>query len=320
MRWTLKILGIVILVIVLAASITIAVFATRGDAFLTNRLGILTETSRTPIGDTGYARIDSVLLKDDRGLEVYGYLRIPHGDGPYPVVVLLAGLNTGRESLDWVMEVEQTRQMAFFTLDYPYQGKTQFKNLDFLANIGPIYQALFDGVNAGIYARRYLTEIPEIDPERIFIIGVSFGAFYSVVSGGLDPKFRMVGAYFGGADFAELLHHNMARQGILKFPPMRWLASRTAALILQPLEPTYWAPKIAPRPFLMINGHQDAQIPKQYVMELYQSAGEPKKLVWVDSQHIDRQGPAIVPELVRESAAWLLELGLLEPIISEVTP
>ena len=305
---------------VLTTAATLMILASRGEKFLSERIGTLEIKTRTPLADDGIYLIDSVVLQDDRGLEVRGFLRIPKGEGPFPAVVLLAGLNTGRESLDWVMDVPETRRVAFFTLDYPYQGKTYFRNFELLQELGPVYQALFDGVNAGIYAKRYLTEVPEIDPDRIFIVGVSFGAFYSIVSGAMDPDFAMVGVFFGGANIAHLLDHNMARQGILNYTPIRWLASRIAAVILHPLEPTLWTGRIAPRPFLMINGKQDESLPIQYVMELYESAGEPKKLVWVDSMHIDRQGPSIVKELIGESAGWLQDLGLLEPVGDVVVP
>jgi dipeptidyl aminopeptidase/acylaminoacyl peptidase len=314
MRWVLRSIGILAAVVVIVSAIVLAVLSSRGEKFLLNRLGTLEITTCSPISESKLYYINSIILKDNRGLEVRGFLRIPRGEGPYPVVVLLAGLNTGRESLDWVMDVPETRSVAFFTLDYPYQGKTHFQNLEFLQNLGSIYQALFDGVNAGIYARRYLEEIPQIDHNRIFIVGVSFGAFYSVVSGALDTRFRMVGAFFGGADFAELLNHNMARQGILKFTPIRWVASQIAASILRPLEPTHWVKRISPRPFLMINGNQDVSIPKQNVMELFESANDPKKLIWINSMHIDLEGPKVVPELVRQSALYLNSLGLLESI------
>jgi len=320
MRWLLWTVALLVLVLVVASVAVLTILATRGEEFLVRRIGSVRTELRQQIADTGTYRIDSVILRDNRGLEVRGFLRIPEGDGPFPAVVLLAGLNTGRESLDWVMDVPETRRVAFLTLDYPYQGKTHFENLEFLQNLGPIYQALFDGVNAGIYARRYLAKLPEIDPKRIFIVGVSFGAFYSIVSGAMDPEFAMVGAFFGGADFAALLNHNMERQGILKFAPVRWLASRIGALILHPLEPTLWAPRITPRPLLMINGRQDESVPREYVTMLFDAAGEPKKLIWIDSQHIDRQGPAIVGELISQSAAWLVSLELLEPVPENIAP
>jgi len=320
MRGTLRTLSLFVLVVVLMSMAVLAILASRGEGFLVRRIGTVKIEDRQHISDIGSYRIDSIVLTDDRGLEVRGFLRIPEGDGPFPAVVLLAGLNTGRESLDWVMDVPETRHVAFLTLDYPYQGKTHFENLEFLANLIPIYQALFDGVSAGIYARRYLAKLPEIDSRRIFIVGVSFGAFYSIVSGGLDPEFAMVAAFFGGADIAALLNHNMERQGMLKLAPVRWLASRIGALILHPLEPTLWAPRIAPRPFLMINGNQDESVPREYVTMLFGAAGEPKKLIWIDSQHIDRQGPAVVGELIGQSAAWLVSLGLLEPVPETMIP
>jgi fermentation-respiration switch protein FrsA (DUF1100 family) len=100
----------------------------------------------------------------------------------------------------------------------------------------------------------------------------------------------------------------------LKFTPIRWVASQIAASILRPLEPTHWVKRISPRPFLMINGNQDVSIPKQNVMELFESANDPKKLIWINSMHIDLEGPKVVPELVRQSALYLNSLGLLESI------
>jgi hypothetical protein len=47
-----------------------------------------------------------------------------------------------------------------------------------------------------------------------------------------------------------------------------------------------WVPRIAPRPFVMVNASDDERLPRLAVDALYASAREPKELVWMSGRHV----------------------------------
>jgi fermentation-respiration switch protein FrsA (DUF1100 family) len=57
-------------------------------------------------------------------------------------------------------------------------------------------------------------------------------------------------------------------------------------MLLHPLEPMIYANKISPIPLIMINGANDEQIPRYNTEIFFNAAREPKKLIWMKSQHV----------------------------------
>jgi|GEM_PF-5207610 len=63
-------------------------------------------------------------------------------------------------------------------------------------------------------------------------------------------------------------------------------------------EPAKWVPKIAPRPFLMINAEDDESISGAAVETLYAAAREPKELLWMPGAHVQASRPEVVAGIV----------------------
>ena len=91
------------------------------------------------------------------------------------------------------------------------------------------------------------------------------------------------------------------------------LAGLGLAGLLAPLEPARYAPRIAPRAFLMVNGEGDSLVPRERVLELYAAAGAPKALVWVAREHVQPDEAALVGGLAGVVGRELARRGLLGP-------
>jgi fermentation-respiration switch protein FrsA (DUF1100 family) len=56
---------------------------------------------------------------------------------------------------------------------------------------------------------------------------------------------------------------------------------------------------------ILINGLQDDRIPLHSVEAMYEAAGEPKELIWLDEGHISSRNTALLGRVLDASAAAL---------------
>jgi dipeptidyl aminopeptidase/acylaminoacyl peptidase len=116
------------------------------------------------------------------GKHLPGYLAIPNKPGPVPCVVFIGGADAAKEEIYFTGGKRLVdRGFAVLMLDGPGQGEARLmRNIYACADWDTIGQALFDTV-----ASR-----PEIDKDRIGLLGISMGGFYApkAASGGAPWK------------------------------------------------------------------------------------------------------------------------------------
>ncbi|MFC1553425.1 alpha/beta hydrolase family protein [candidate division KSB1 bacterium] len=230
------------------------------------------------------------------------YLRVPSGDGPYPVIVLPVGINTGKDVINLINNPEIIRKYVILSLDYMYDGPTSnVPALEFVGLLPKIRQATFDTFSGILSAVDYLETRPDVDKDNIFIAGVSFGTFYSITAGALDKRFKAVVSLYGAGDISLIIKQNVPwgpdfTKGFLGF---------IASIIVLPFEPLNIADRISPRHFLMVNGKNDDFLPVDAVERLYNTAGEPKELIWLDTGHVFATKNELIAQLAGITVDWL---------------
>lgn len=242
-----------------------------------------------------------VQLSSSAGYSLRGHLRVPRTPGTWPAIIVIGGVNTGRMAAELITPDEP---YVVLGLDYPWEGSTRLTPLQFLVRLLAIRDAMLLTPSAIFLAIDYIQTHPSVDESGPVLVGASFGAQLITVAGALDERAGPVLAIYGGGDFAELLRGN------LEFRP-QWLRSAVAnagAWLLEPVEPTKYVARIAPRPFVMINGTQDTRIPEASVLALYEEAREPKRLIWLDEGHISSRRPAMLERVLDAAADALVQL------------
>ena len=127
-----------------------------------------------------------------------GYLRLPCGSSalrPFPCVVLIGGLESTKEESYLFERLCLRRGLATFTFDGPGQGEMWF-NVKLQPDFERYTSAVVD----------YLVTRPEIDPERLGVLGRSLGGHYAIKSAASDGRVRACvswGGFFDIADFDE---------------------------------------------------------------------------------------------------------------------
>lgn len=118
------------------------------------------------------------------GIELPGYLRLPRGREKPPCVILLGGLDTTKEDYLVVNDLCSERGLATLAFDGPGQGETLFR-MPWRRDFERCILAVLD----------HLETRPEIDPNRIGIIGRSTGGFYAPKIAALDSRIKAAVAW-----------------------------------------------------------------------------------------------------------------------------
>lgn len=150
-----------------------------------------------------------------------------------------------------------------------------------------------------------LTERPDIDPERIYIWGASFGAMAGCTAMAYDPRVKAAVFTVAAGDFQRIVADSPYMQKKSFFSWEKAVAP-LGAEILRPFDPILHIGRIAPRPLLFQNTIQDELLPRSSVEALYNASGQPKDIRWYDSPH-DRPLRKVLEEAVRDGLVWLQE-------------
>ena len=219
---------------------------------------------------------------------VNAYLVLPKGAGPAPVVLAVGGLDSYKEY--WCERANEFLKagLGVMCLDMPGTGEAPIK-IDVGAE--KMYSAAID----------YLLSRPDVDRNRLALVGASWGGYWSAILGFTEQK-RLRGTVVWGGP----VHNYFQREWQSKALGTReylfdLFPARASVYGVSTLEDFLaYGPRMSleargfvgkpSAPMLLINGVKDSQVP---IEDLYllQKTGTPKE-AWVNPQggHIGR-GP-----------------------------
>jgi len=236
------------------------------------------------------------------GFDLPGYLMTPQGNGPWPCVVLVNGLDSAKEvELHAFARAFLARGLAAVVFDGPGQGA-------YIGEVPPVVD--FENVVAAVLA--HTTGRPEVDADRVAIFGVSFGGYLATRAAALVPGFRACVNLSGGFDldhFAgipERVRHNF--RFVFRQPDdeaMRDFASKWLTLRAVPPLRT---------PLLLVHGDLDTTFPLPSAERIMDWAVGPAQLIrYTGESHIPSN---FYPHFIPELADWLSEHLIGPPVVS----
>ena len=218
-----------------------------------------------------------------------------------PIILIVGGLKTGRESLQFIPDHGEYALVAY---EYPKRLKTLHK-INVILHIYTVRKAALEVPKELIAMIKYLKKQPWINKEPISLMGYSFGATFIPVTYVEAEKEGIplgpgVMAY-GGAGVYCLFKANLPLPKFLKNP----VASMAAAMF-KPIDPILYAPQMK-GDFLIINGIYDSQIPIECAERLQNLVPEPKTVINLETEHMSPQNPDLNLRLIYISRKWLDE-------------
>ena len=112
-----------------------------------------------------------------------GYIRVPKGVRPAPVVVAFNGTNAVKEEMHWWAEGMLERGLAVVTFDGPGLGRS-WNRLSMVAEPRPVGVAILD----------HLETWPELDAGAVAFMGLSLGGYLAIRMAAFDSRIRAVAA------------------------------------------------------------------------------------------------------------------------------
>jgi dipeptidyl aminopeptidase/acylaminoacyl peptidase len=183
--------------------------------------------------DPGWERVEAG--------EVVGTLRRPAGAEAPPLVVVIPGMDSGKEEFFSITEALLRRGLATLAIDGPGQGELAPDSAP-----RPEYDKV---VSAAIDA---IADKGGIDTARIGAIGLSLGGFYGAVSLAAEPRIR-TGVLVSGP---TRLHWDALPPFVTETLTLRTGDAEAAQAFAQRVDATGVAERIE-QPLLVIDGGQD---------------------------------------------------------------
>lgn len=178
-----------------------------------------------------------------------------------------------------------SRGMAAMTIYLPYYGPRRPGNVRFLSpNLEHVRQAMGQAVADVRRAAAWLLERPEIDRERLAILGTSFGSFVAALSAEMEPAFQCVVLLLGGGGLVDAYYeHPRARPYRKIWEALGGTKERLRELIA-PLDPVTYADRLKNRRVLILAGKRDEIVPPQAAQALAKACPN-ATLLWFDCTH-----------------------------------
>jgi fermentation-respiration switch protein FrsA (DUF1100 family) len=256
--------------------------------------------------ETALSRKSELTLLNRQGKHFEYFIREPRrATHPLPAVFILAGVETGRESLDLI---DDRDDLILFSMNYPGGNDLRLSGASLLMAPFALRRIASETLEGGILALDYLSRRKDVDQHRIILLGVSFGSPIIISLSARDPRADAVVVIYGGGDLGQLARHNMS--GKPWWLP-GWMIAPTMRLFLGEFEPLDHIEKVAARYFLMVSSRQDEMVPMASALALFERAKEPKKLIWYDTGHMDLFDRPLIRRLTRDVVADLRQTGYL---------
>ena len=234
----------------------------------------------------GGSRLLLEIRADELGdAAVPAIMLLPESAAKVPAALLLHGYTSHKEMMsDSIGRALMAVGVASLAVDLPMHGERvvaggrSMQPLEMMRNWKLALAECVIGL-------RYLAARPEIDRERLSIVGYSLGSFLGVTVAARERAVRAVVLAAGGDLPDDMPFGGMVRAVV---------------------DPVAAVQRLDGTPLLMVHGKRDRTVTPGQAQRLFDAAREPKEIRWWDAGH---RLPAAA---IGEAAAWLSDqLGAL---------
>ena len=231
---------------------------------------------------------------------IVGYLRLPRGARPAPVVVLFNGTNGVKEELHKWTDPFLARGLAVLTFDGPGLGQT-WHNMKLLADPRPVGDAILG----------FLESRLDVDAGAVSFLGKSLGGYLAIRMAANDARIRAVAAVsapysvdiYWNITLASMRHELATIYGTDEATMAAWVDRITLAEALPKLE----------CPLLVAGGGRDIITPGREAWRIFEAANCERELIYYPTGAHDCFN--VADDLLPRMSEWIgRQLGALRPV------
>ena len=251
-------------------------------------------------------RRQAVAFDGDPGERVPAVLTMPlEASAPVPVIILLHGSHQEKEFVEQISTPFNEAGFAMVCFDQYMRGERRVRG-----NVLEISRAFRDRCRKTVHDTQrlidYLQTRPDIDSERVYLVGASYGAITGTVVIARDKRIRAAALVVGGGNFWLLAKAPEVRR---ELPQWIWpFAGPLMVFAAGVADPVRHAADTAGTPVLMLNGSNDGVVTPESGEALFAALGEPKEIHWYPVDHPDREpdGEKVI-EMLNDGLDWFLK-------------
>ncbi len=214
-----------------------------------------------------------------------------------PLLMVMGGQETGRAAVDVIPD---TRGATVAAISYPFGTVPHRSLVDVFLALPRIQQGIFDTPAVALLALDYLLS-PDagINPGRVELAGISFGAYLASVPAVLDSRIERLWLIHGGGAPAEVFDYGLGKR--IPVTPVRLAVSNYLAGVAGAphLGPEAWVPQLAPRPLILVHAERESSLPKSAVAALEAAVSGPVEILYTPGKHVHPKRPEVVDAISR---------------------
>lgn len=220
----------------------------------------------------------------------------------YPCAIFLHGIGQKKDFLDEIAPFFTDKGLALCSFDQYTRGERRLEDAGGLKGLLALRRRAALTVLETRRIVDYLETRPDIDLDRIYLVGASFGAVTGTPAAAFEPRIRAAVLTYGGGHLPTLFGGSAMRDGA-----GRWygLVKPLLVYFLDPGDPVKYAAKIAPRPVLVQAGKHDSVVPPESGQKLYEALRDPKEIIWYDSDHVGLD-ETNTRQVLQDAVVWLV--------------
>lgn len=255
-----------------------------------------------------------------RNDRVSAFMFVPkNAPGPVPCVIFLHGIGQDKDFSDEdvskgvqppppfqrISEPFLAQGFAFVSFDQYMRGERRLpKGTSLLKEANAFRLRPAYTVNDTRRLIDYLETRPDIDKNRIYLAGASYGAITGSTATAFDKRIKAAVLCYGGGNVPRMLEaravaEEMSKRGVPMLP-----VQLLAWYILGAADPVKYADKIAPRPVFLQNGTDDCLISTPASKALQSAVKEPKEIKIYEGDHIGMDANTLI-RVLNDIVGWL---------------
>jgi dienelactone hydrolase len=211
----------------------------------------------------------------------------PRQKGPFPGVIVL-DITGGDQSLSRCIATQLAQkgiaglfvQMAYYGPRRPPNSKLRLLSTDLHQTTEAVRQTVLDLRCAAAW----LASRPEIDAERLGIMGTSLGSLVGTLTAEMEPRFRRVAILLGGGGLVDAFWDDPRAKFYRDAYELFGGTKEKVAKFIAPLDPLTCAANLKDRKLLIMAGQRDEILPPRMAEALWKASGR-QKIVWFDCTH-----------------------------------
>lgn len=211
----------------------------------------------------------------------------PRGDGRFPCVIVLdimGGDQTVSRMIATRLAQERIAglfvQMAYYGPRRPPGSKLRLVSPDVQHTLAAMTQTVLDLRRA----TAWMASRPEIDSDRLGILGTSLGSFLSSLTAEMEPRLTRVAVLLGGGGLVDAYYDDPRGAIVRRVWELAGGSKKKLADLIAPIDPLTCAANLKDRKVLLIAARQDDIVPPKMAEALWEASGK-QQIVWYDCDH-----------------------------------